>query len=461
MRPILSVLAVAAISVTTIGAGDAAAAPYELRTHTPDLKKAIANKLEVKRPLKFGMIKLTDSIPIIAAKELGYFAAEGLNVSIEVQPNWKAVNDRLINGELDGSHMLYGHPLGAAIGFGASAALVVPYNICINGMGITVSNALWEAMKAKDPAIAQPSRADTLKAIAGERKAAGKPLTMFMTFPAGSHNINIRYWLAAGGVHPGFYQGLSDPKGVTDADVILTTNPPPQMAQAMAQGNCDAFCVGEPWNMLVTMKEQTGRMVMPSHHLVAGSPDKVFAMTEAFTNANPNTTKAIVRALIRAGRWLDESMDNRRLAASMLAHKSYIGADVGIISESITGTLTYNMDSGKADRRPEPDFNVFSKKYASYPLKTHAVWGLTQFRRWGMVPETKPDAWYQQVADRTWRPDLYKAAFDSLVADGLAKADEVPADDLLPMPAEAFIDRIPFDPRQPNAYLQRFTIGLK
>lgn len=440
---------------------------YQLATHTPDLKKAIANKLELKRPLKFGMIKLTDCAPIVVAKELGYFAAEGLNVTVEVQPNWKAVNDRLISGEIDGTHMLYGHPLGAALGIGAQAELVVPYNISVNGMGITVSNALWEAMKTHDASLAKPGypmpvKADSIKAVAAERKAAGKPpLQMFMTFPAGSHNMNIRYWLAAGGVHPGFYEGETDAKGIAGADVLLQVNPPPQMAQGMAQGNCDAFCVGEPWNMQVTIRDKTGRLVLPSHHLFAGSPDKVFCLTKQFADTNPNTTKAIVRALIRAGRWLDESPANRRKLAEILAHKAYIGAAPEILAESISGTLVYNVDNGTIDRRPEADFNIFYRAGASYPLRSHAVWALTQFRRWGMIGENKPDAWYREVAEKTWRPDLYKAAFDSLVADGLAKAEELPASDYPSFPAEAFIDRIAFDPAQPNAYLQQFAIGKK
>ncbi len=122
--------------------------PYQLVAHKPDSKKAKANKLE-KTSLKFGMIKLTDCIPLVAAKELGFFAEEGLNVAIEVQPNWKVVNDRVINMELDGSHMLYNHPLGAAIGYGVTADIVCPYNMSINGMGLTVSTALWQEMATR------------------------------------------------------------------------------------------------------------------------------------------------------------------------------------------------------------------------------------------------------------------------------------------------------------------------
>lgn len=462
--PILAAFTLAATAILAPAADDAA--PYALVSHTPNLKKALANKLEVKRPLKFGMIKLTDCVPIIAAKELGYFADEGLNVEVVVQPNWKAVQDNLVSGAIDGTHMLYGHPLGAAIGYGGQADIVVPYNMSINGMGISVSNEVWARMAKIDPALAkpgypQPVSAAPLKEIAGQYKAEGKTLTMFMTYPAGSHNINLRYWLAAGGVNPGFYDGPTDAKGVTGADVVLQVNPPPQMVSAMNQGNCQGFCVGEPWNMKLTLAEKTGRLCIPSNHVFDGSPDKVFCMTKAFVEANPNTTKAVVRALIRAGRWLDADQANRREGARMVSHKDYIGADFKILAESMTGTLVFNLDGGQPDRRPEPDFNIFYRRFASFPYHSHGVWALTQMRRWGMIGEDKPDAWYQEVAAKTFRTDLYRAAFASLVADGLAKADEIPAEDSRGYPAEAFIDRIAFDPATPNAYIAQFPLRKK
>jgi nitrate/nitrite transport system substrate-binding protein len=319
-------------------------------------------------------------------------------------------------------------------------------------------------MAAKDatlaaPGYAMPISASPIKDIATAYRAEGKTLTMFMTYPAGSHNFNLRYWLGAGGVHPGFYEGPQDAKGVTGADVVLQANPPPQMVSAMNQGNCQGFCVGEPWNMKLTIDEKTGRLAIPSHYIFDGSPDKVFCVTRKFAEANPNTTRSIVRALIRAGRWLDASMDNRRQLAAMLAHKDYIGAAPEIIAESITGTLVYGVAAdGSHDRRPEPQFNVFYKRYASFPLTSHGVWCLTQMRRWGMISEDKPDAWYQETAAKVFRADIYRAAFDSLKAEGLVQADELPAQDALSYPAESFIDRIPFDPAQPNDYIKRFTL---
>ncbi|GDY11639.1 nitrate ABC transporter substrate-binding protein [Planctomycetota bacterium] len=439
---------------------------WTVKNPTPDFKKVKANGIE-KPTLKFGMIKLTDCVPIVAARELGYFAEEGLNVSIEVQPSWKAVMDRLVSGELDGSHCLYNMPLGAAIGAGAQAELVVAYNICINGMGITVSNGLWaqaaeQEPRLKEPGYSLPVSATVIRKVADARKTAGKePLRFFMTFPAGSHNMTLRYWLGAGGVHPGYYDGPADSLGKRDADVVLTVNPPPQMASAMAQGNCDGFCVGEPWNMQVTLKDGTGRPINPSQYVFDGAPDKVFAVSKVFAEKNPKTLHGVVRALIRAGKWLDATSENRRTAIAMLACKEYIAANPEVLAESMVGTYVYGVKDGALDRRPEPDFNVFYRRHASFPWHSHAVWGLTQMRRWGMVGETKPDAWYHDVAKKVNRTEIYRTAFASLLAEGKVSADELPAEDSRSYPADAFIDKIPFDPATPNDYLGKFAIGLK
>ena len=466
------VLAVSVVCSGWAGAADGVAfTPYDKKSYTPNFKKAKEAKLE-KTKIKLGMIKLTDCIPIVAAKELGYFADEGLSVEVEVQPNWKAVNDRVISEELDGSHMLYNHPIGAAIGYGVQADLICPYAMSINGMGLTVSNALWQEAAAIDerlkaPGYAMPIGAEVLKKIAGNRKVAGKdPLKFFMTFPSGSHNMNIRYWLAAGGINPGFYEGYNDSLGTKGAELLLQVNPPPQMAQAMAGGNCDGFCVGEPWNMQVTVADKTGRPMCPSQYVFRGSPDKIFACSRDWADTNPNTLNAVVKALIRAGYWLDEGFpadkSHRKLAAEMLAHKDYIGAKVEILAESMLGTYVYGFDGDQPDRRDEPDFNVFFRSDASFPLRSTAVWALTQARRWGQIPENKSDGWYHDIAEKTFRPDIYRKAFAILQQEGRIPADlKLPESDYKSYPAECFIDHIAFDPAHPNDYLKQFAIGLK
>jgi len=185
----------------------------------------------------------------------------------------------------------------------------------------------------------------------------------------------------------------------------------------------------------------------------------VFGVTAKFAENNPNTTLALTKALIRAGRWLDaDDNANRREAVEILARPEYVGADAEVIANSMTGTFEYE----KGDERAVPDFNVFYRYFATYPYYSDAIWYLTQMRRWGQIPEAKPDAWYDAVAREVYRPDIYLEAARLLVDDGLAEADEFPweTDGYRP-PQSEFIDGVTYDGRAPNAYLERFAIGLK
>ena len=166
---------------------------------------------EAEKPvLKFGFIKLTDMAPLAVAYEKGYFEDEGLFVTLEAQSNWKVLLDRVISGELDGAHMLAGQPLGATIGFGTEAHVITAFSMDLNGNGITVSNAIWEQMKPHltmrpDGTPEHPISASALKPVVDDYRAQGKPFNMGMVFPVSTHNYELRYWLAAGGLHPGYY----------------------------------------------------------------------------------------------------------------------------------------------------------------------------------------------------------------------------------------------------------------
>ena len=453
----------ASASVIAAEPAPASAGPfidYQLASPKPMLAKIKENKIE-KPSLTFGMIKLTDCCPLVVARELGFFAEEGLSVKIEVQANWKVVQERVVSMELDGSHMLYNHPIGARIGYLGQANVITPFNISINGKGITVSMALWKAMQEKDTSLkeagyALPVKADTLKAIAKERSGAGNPLRFGMTYPSGSHNTALRYWLAAGGVHPGYYDGFNDPVGKRDADILLSVVPPPQMVANMSANTVDGFCVGEPWNQQA-VKDSIGVAALGDQYVFNGGPDKIFGVAEEWAEKYPNTLVAVVKALIRANQWIDESPEHRKLTVEMLANKAYIGANVDVLAESMMGTYQYQ----KGDRREAKDFNIFYRRFASFPFKSHTVWGLTQARRWGMIPSNKSDSWYMDVADKVSRTDIYRKAFALLLKEGKVKAEDLPADDYQSYPAEAFIDKIAFDPKKPNDYIKQFAIGLK
>lgn len=415
-----------------------------------------------KDELKFGFIKLTDMAPLAIAYEKGFFEDEGLYVTLEPQANWKVLLDRVITGELDGAHMLAGQPLAATIGFGTRAHIVTPFSMDLNGNGITVSNEVWALMKENVPTgpdgkLVRPVRADALKPVIDRFRAEGKPFSMGMVFPVSTHNYELRYWLAAGGIHPGFYS-KTDISGQIKADALLSVTPPPQMPATLEAGTIHGYSVGEPWNQQAVFKG-IGVPVITDYEIWKNNPEKVFGVTREFADAYPNTTLAITKALIRAGKWLDENDNaNRAEAVEILARPEYVGADAEVIANSMTGTFEYE----KGDTRPVPDFNVFFRYYATYPFYSDAVWYLTQMRRWGQIAEPKDDAWYAEVAKSVYRPDIYLRAAELLVAEGLADRADFPWDtDGYRPPQSDFIDGITFDGRRPNDYLAKFLIGLK
>jgi nitrate/nitrite transport system substrate-binding protein len=413
-----------------------------------------------KESLKFGFIKLTDCAPLVVAFEKHYFEDEGLNVTLEAQANWKVLLDRVIDGQLDGAHMLAGQPLGATIGFGTKADIVTAFSMDLNGNAITVSNAVWAEMKPLLPMeggkVKHPIHADALKKVVDKWKSQGKPFKMGMVFPVSTHNYELRYWLAAGGLHPGYYTS-SDISGTKNADVLLSVTPPPQMPSTMEAGTINGYCVGEPWNQQAVFKG-IGVPVITDLEIWKNNPEKVFGVTRGWANKNPNTHVAVVKALIRACMWLDASMANRVEAVKMLSKPGYVGADAEVIGNSMTGSFEYE----KGDKRPMPDFNVFFRYFATYPFYSDAIWYLTQMRRWGQITESKPDSWYVETAKKVYLPAVYMQAAKALVSEGKAKDTDFPAKtDGFKGPQDGFIDGIVYDGRKPNDYLNKFKIGLK
>jgi nitrate/nitrite transport system substrate-binding protein len=426
---------------------------------------AAATGAAEKTQLKFGFIKLTDMVPLAIAYEKGYFEDEGLSVTLEAQANWKVLLDRVISGELDGAHMLAGQPLGATIGFGTKADLITPFSMDLNGNGITVSNAVWSELKKKlpmkDGRPVHPIDPAYLRAVVDAYKKEGKRFKMGMVFPVSTHNYELRYWLAAGGMNPGYYApAKGDISGTLKADVLLSVTPPPQMPATMDAGTIDGYCVGEPWNQQAVFKG-IGVPVATDYDVQPNNPEKVFGVTKAWADKNPNTLVHVVKALIRAAYWLDaENNKNRLEAVKIIAQPSYVGADEKVIANSMTGTFEYE----KGDKRPAPDFNVFFRYHATYPYYSQAIWYLTQMRRWGQIAEYKPDSWYMKVAKQVYRPDIYATAAKELIAEGKMKASDFPdfaRETGFKGPEKGFIDGIVFDGRQPNAYLNKFKIGLK
>ncbi|MNF38452.1 nitrate/nitrite transport system substrate-binding protein [Pseudomonas linyingensis] len=417
-----------------------------------------------KEELKLGFIKLTDMAPLAIAYEKGFFEDEGLYVSLEAQANWKVLLDRVITGELDGAHMLAGQPLGATIGFGTKADVVTAFSMDLNGNAITVSNAVWAEMKKHVPMAngkpVHPIKADALKPVIDQYKAKGKPFNLGMVFPVSTHNYELRYWLAAGGINPGYYApAKGDITGTLSADALLSVTPPPQMPATMEAGTIHGYSVGEPWNQAAVFKG-IGVPVVTDYEIWKNNPEKVLGVSKAWAEANPETHKRLVKALIRAAMWLDENDNaNRAEAVEILARPEYVGADAKVIANSMTGTFEYE----KGDKRAVPDFNVFFRHNATYPYYSDAIWYLTQMRRWGQIGEAKPDSWYFETAKKVYLPEIYQSAASELVAEGKAKAADFPAatEEGFRAPSSDFIDGLTYDGRQPNAYIEQFSIGLK
>ncbi len=284
---------------------------------------------------------------------------------------------------------------------------------------------------------------------------------MGMVFPVSTHNYELRYWLAAGGIKPGYYSPeKGDISGTINADALLSVTPPPQMPATLEAGTIYGYCVGEPWNQQAVFKG-IGIPVITDYEIWKDNPEKVFGLTKEFTEKYPNTTTRVVKALIRAGKWLDENNNaNRPEAVKILSQPNYVGADYKVIANSMTGTFEYE----KGDKRSVPDFNVFFRYNATYPYYSDAVWYLTQMRRWGQISEYKPDSWYTETAKSVYRPDLYRKAAEALISEGTISADEFPdfskETGFRPVQKE-FIDNISFDGTKPNQYIDQFPIGLK
>ena len=418
-----------------------------------------------KEELKFGFIKLTDMAPLAIAYEKGYFEDEGLYVTLEPQANWKVLLDRVIDGELDGAHMLAGQPLGATIGFGTQAHVVTAFSMDLNGNAITVSNKTWKEMKKhvphKNGKPVHPIKADALKPVIEQYKDEGKPFNMGMVFPVSTHNYELRYWLAAGGIHPGFYAPhKGDTSGQIKADTFLSVTPPPQMPSTMEAGTIEGYCVGEPWNQQAVFKN-IGVPVVTDYEIWKDNPEKVFGVSSEWAKKNPNTHIKVVKALIRAAQWLDaDNNKNRPEAVKILSKSQYVGADYDVIANSMTGTFEYE----KGDKRSVPDFNVFFRYNATYPYYSDAIWYLTQMRRWGQISDKKSDTWFKDIAKKVYRPDIYAVAAKELIAEGKVKVKDFPdfaKETGFKKPQKHFIDNIVYDGSKPNDYLKKFDIGLK
>ncbi|HMO68833.1 MAG TPA: CmpA/NrtA family ABC transporter substrate-binding protein [Novosphingobium sp.] len=443
---------IAALLMATALAGCGKSADPANPAGTSDIARIAAEKGIEKPNLKLGFIKLTDMAPLAIAKEKGFFAEEGLTVALEPQANWKVLLDGVADGQIDGAHMLAGQAIASAAGTGSKVPIIAPLSLDLNGNAITVSNKVWQAVEARLPKDADGKVSHPISAAAFK----GMGLKWGMVFPVSPHNYELRYWLAAGGINPGYYLP-GDVKGTTSAEMQLSVTPPPQMPATLEAGTIDGYSVGEPWNQ-AAVKKKIGVPVITDAQIFPDNPEKVLGLTADFAAKNPNTVKALLRALIKAQQWLDaDDGANRAEAVKILSQPNYVGADADVIAASMTGNFTF----APGDTREAKGFNIFFDRYAGYPFYSDAVWTLTQMRRWGQIAQSQPDQWYFDAAKAVYRPDLYLAAAKELADAGDIPASAIPQTDGFKAPQSGFIDGITFDGRKPNAYLASFAIGLK
>ena len=363
--------------------------------------------------LKFGIIALTDCSPIVIAHEKGLFKKYGINATVAKGANWAAIRDSLTNGDNQATHMLIGMPIASSMGLAGSPKkpMVVPWLLNRNGQSITLKKEL--AGKVKDDPKA-------LKPLADAAKQAGTPMTFAVTFPPGTHAMWMRYYLAAGGIHPGDAQGGG-------GDISLVTIPPAQMVANMKVGKMDGYCVGEPWNARA-ISEQIGYTAINTQGIWKDHPEKVCAFTADFADKNPKTVKAVLKGLHEASVWLDK-LENRPEQATIVSAPTYIGCPPEIILGRLQGK--YDMGDGRKFR--DPNYMTFHDRNCNYPQAKYCQWWLTQLRRWGFT-DGAPD--YAGITKQVMRADIYEEAMKE-IGFKHGRAEQKP---------EMFFDGKAFDP---------------
>lgn len=369
--------------------------------------------------VRIGIIALTDCSTIVMAHELGLFKKHGIDSTISKEASWAAIRDRLALGENHATHMLIGMPYASTMGLQGVPVkpMIIPFAINRNGQGITLKKEFL-ARGVKTP--------QQLKPLAMEAKAKGTPMTFAMTFPPGTHAMWMRYWLGAGGINP-------------DRDVSLITIPPPQMVANMKVGKMDGYCVGEPWNARA-IADGIGFTAITTQQMWKDHPEKVLAFTEEFAAKNPRTVRAVLRAVLEASRWADR-LENRPRLAEVVSRPQYINTSRDVI----LGRLLGDYDYGDGRKEKDKLYMTFFDRQTNFPLKSHGLWWLSQFRRWGMVKEA-PD--YKKIVDRVHRPDIFREVAKDLGV-------ETPRAD---MKKETFWDGVTFDPANPERYAKSFPV---
>jgi ABC-type nitrate/sulfonate/bicarbonate transport system substrate-binding protein len=344
-------------------------------------------------PLHIGFIPLVDASALIVAVDKGFAAAEGLDVTLVREVSWSNVRDKLNIGRFDAAHLLAPVAIASSLGLGhVKLPIVAPFNLGLNGNAITVSPALHAAIMGEidgDPRNPLVTALALARVVAARRKAGLEPLTFGMTFPFSTHNYQLRFWMAAGGVDP-------------DEDVHLVVLPPPYMVDSLANGHVDAFCVGAPWNS-VAVDLGVGHILHFVSDILVRAAEKVLAVRQSWSDKNPEVLAALIRAASRAAQFIEQP-ENRIEAARILAKPEYIGVDAEVIGRTLDGRLKISPDGSI---RESSRYLLVGREGAARPDPVQAAWLYAQMVRWGQTA-MRPDA--LKTAMAVFRPDLYDAA---------------------------------------------------
>ena len=378
---------------------------------------AAGSDVPEKKEVKIGFIPLTDCASVVMASVLGFDQKYGVKIVPSKEASWASVRDKMVNGELDFAHVLYGLVYGLHLGIGGPKKdMAVLMNLNNNGQAITLSKALADKGAVDGASLAQ--------VMAKEKRE----YTFAGTFPTGTHAMWMHYWLAAAGINP-----LSGAKRITV--------PPPQMVANMRVGNMDGFCVGEPWNHRAIM-DGIGITANTTQDIWKDHPEKVLGTTGDFANKNPNTCRAVMMAILEASRWIDASLQNKMKMAETVAQKSYINTSVDAINQRILGR--YQNGLGKTWDDPN-HMKFFNDGAVNFPYLSDGMWFLTQHKRWGLL-KSHPD--YLAVAKQINRIDLYTQAASQLKVN-------VPKDALR---SSKLMDGVVWDGKNPAQYADSFKI---
>ncbi len=385
--------------------------------------------------LRAGFIPLVDASVLIAASEFGFARKEGLTLDLVKDVSWANVRDRLAFRQFDIAHMLSPMPVASMLGLGSNPSpTITPFSLGRGGNAITLSTPLFERIRDIGDVAETAGALETAQALAKVLKATkerGEPLpTLGVTYPFSSHNYELRYWLAAGGIDP-------------DRDVKLVVVPPPLTSDALAAGAIDGFCVGAPWNM-VASERGLGRIVAAKQDIWPSAPEKVLGMRPEWAESHPETVSRLIVALDAAARWCDRP-ENHDALAEVLADPRFIAAPADIIRQVLAGQ--FSLDD-KGNRRVIEDYFTFHRGFANYPRPSQALWIYSQMIRWGQVQFS--DERLGAVAS-AYRPDLYRAALGTGPADDDIRIEGSLIDD-------RFMDGHVFDPSQMAAYIENFAV---